>query len=160
MFEKFGEFDSAEEINESAEGLKEEGDTESLYAMAKENGLEKEDVDDYLDGYTNELVNPLMAALGKIAVEEENLKPKHIMVDWVDYIKTQCVVNEDVARAVRRKGKSIKECIATILKYSFSIRAAVDKDICRAAGVDNARVDLGIPNAAKVKELINKYYLG
>ena len=160
MFEKFGEFGSAEEINATAEGLKEEGDTESLYVMAKENGLEKEDVDDYLDGYTNELVNPLMAALGKIAVEEENLKPKHIMVDWVNYIKTQCAEKEAVAISVRMRGKSIKGCIATILKYSFSIRAAVDKDICSAAGINNARVDLGIPNAAKVKELIDTYYLG
>lgn len=160
MFEKFGEFNSAEEINATAEGLKEEGDTESLYVMAKENGLEKEDVDDYLDGYTNELVNPLMAALGKIAVEEENLKPKHIMVDWVNYIKTQCAEKEAVAISVRMRGKSIKGCIATILKYSFSIRAAVDKDICSAAGINNARVDLGIPNAAKVKELIDTYYLG
>ncbi|MGN1158232.1 MAG: hypothetical protein ACI4TK_18835 [Agathobacter sp.] len=160
MFEKFGEFDSAEEINVTAEGLRTEGDTESLYAMAEENGIEKEDVEDYLDGYTSELVNPLMAALGKIAIEEKELKPQHIMVDWVNYIKSQCVAKEDVARAVRRKGKSIKECIAAILKYSFSIRAEVDKDICRAAGISNARVDIGIPNAAKVKELINKYYLG
>lgn len=160
MFEKFGEFNSAEEINATAEGLKEEGDTESLYAMAEENGLEKEDVDDYLEGYTKELANPLMAALGKITIEEKELKPQHIMEDWVSYIKTQCVDKEAVARAVRMKGKSIKGCIATILKYSFFIRAAVDKDICRMAGINNARVDLGIPNAAKVKELINTYYLG
>lgn len=160
MFEKFGEFNSAEEINATAEGLKKEGDTESLYAMAEENGLEKEDVDDYLEGYTEELVNPLMAAMGKLAVEEKDLKPKHIMVDWVNYIKTQCANKEAVARAVRMKEKNIKECIATILKYSFTIRTTVDKDICRAAGINNARVDLGIPNAAKVKELIDTYYLG
>ena len=160
MFEKFGEFDSAEEINATAEGLKAEGDKESLYAMAEENGLEKEDVEDYLDGYTSELVNPLMAAFGKLEVEERELRPKHIMVDWVNYIKSQCADKETVARAVRKKGKSVKGCIAAILKYSFSIRAVVDKDICSAAGVNNAHVDLGIPNAAKVKELIDTYYLG
>ena len=37
MFEKFGEFDSYGEINELAENLLNEGDTESLKVMAKEN---------------------------------------------------------------------------------------------------------------------------
>ena len=40
MFEKFGEFDSCEEINMAAQGLYEEGDIKSLHALAKENGLE------------------------------------------------------------------------------------------------------------------------
>lgn len=40
MFEKFGEFDSCEEINMAAQGLYEEGDIKSLRALAKENGLE------------------------------------------------------------------------------------------------------------------------
>ena len=34
MFERFGEFDSAEEINLTAEGLKTEGDMESLLVLA------------------------------------------------------------------------------------------------------------------------------
>lgn len=160
MFERFGEFDSAEEINECAEGLKEEGDIESLYVMAKENGLVKADVDDYLDGFTDKLVNPLIAAWGKIEVEKKNLKPEHIMADWVSYIETKCADNEDVARAVRKKGKSIKGCIAAILKYSFSIRKKVDADIIKAAGISNGRVDLGIPGMLEVREIIDKYYLG
>ena len=40
MFDRFGEFDSYEEINEAAEGLFNEGDLESLRLMAAENGLE------------------------------------------------------------------------------------------------------------------------
>lgn len=43
MFDKFGEFDSAEELNKAAEGLKEEGDKESLIELAKENGIDPED---------------------------------------------------------------------------------------------------------------------
>ena len=42
MFEKFGEFDSYGEINELAENLLNEGDTESLKVMAKENGIQSE----------------------------------------------------------------------------------------------------------------------
>lgn len=161
MFEVFGEFDSAEEINASAAGLKEEGDIESLYTLAKENGLEKEDVDDYVEGYVDTLVaNPLMAALGKIEVEEKELKPEHIMTDWVTYIKTKCAQDERVAIAVRKKGKSIKGCIAAILKYSFGIRKTVDKDIVKEAGISAGRVDLGIPGMLEVREIIDKYYLG
>lgn len=47
MFDKFGEFDSAEELNKAAEGLKEEGDKESLIELAKENGIDPEDTEDY-----------------------------------------------------------------------------------------------------------------
>ena len=160
MFEVFGEFDSAEEINASAEGLKEEGDIESLYTLAKENGLEKEDVDDYVEGYVDALVNPLMAALGKIEVEEKELKPEHIMTDWVAYIKTKCAQDERVAIAVRKKGKSIKGCIAEIFKYSNKIRKPVDKEILEAAGFKGARVELGMPGMAEVLGIINRYYLG
>ena len=160
MFDKFGEFDSAEEINECAEGLMEEGDLENLYEMAKENGLDEEDVEDYLDGCMDTLCNPLMAALGKIDVEEKELRPQCIMVDWVNYIKTQCTQNEAMARAVRKKGKSIKNCIGAILKESFKIKMQVDKDILKAAGINAGRVELGIPGMTKVNEIIKTYYLG
>ena len=46
---KFGEFDSAEELNKAAEGFKNEGDLESLYALAEENGISKEDLIFWLD---------------------------------------------------------------------------------------------------------------
>ena len=73
MFEKFGEFNSAEEINECAAGLKDEGDEKSLYALAEENGLTKEDVEDYLDNCVDELCNTSMAAIGKLEVEEKEI---------------------------------------------------------------------------------------
>ena len=40
MFEKFGNFDSYEELNKAAEGLKREGGVESLKALSIENGLD------------------------------------------------------------------------------------------------------------------------
>ena len=47
LFERFGEFDSVEELNMTAEGLKEEGDLESLKVLAEENGLDAADAEDY-----------------------------------------------------------------------------------------------------------------
>lgn len=160
MFEVFGEFDSVEELNECAAGLLAEGDTESLVKLAEENGIDKEDAEDYADGVVEELANPLIAALGKISVEEKELKPQDIMVDWVNYIKTKCAQQEEVARAVRKKGKTIKGCIGEILKYSFKIQHPVDKDIIKAAGINAGKVTLGIPGMVKVREIIDTYYLG
>ena len=56
MFERFGEFDSAEEINLTAEGLKTEGDMESLLVLAEENGIERiyRHTDDTARGSTRE----------------------------------------------------------------------------------------------------------
>ncbi len=160
MFEKFGEFDSAEEINECAAGLRDEGDELSLYEMAEENGLAKEDVEEYLDGCMEHLCNPIMAAIGKIEVEEKELKPQQIMVDWVNYIKTQCTQDIEMACAVRRKGKSLKNCIGAILKEAFAHQMNIDRDIIKAAGVRAGRVTLGMPGMARVNEIIKAYYLG
>ena len=64
MFEKFGEFNSAEELNNKAEELK--GNIQELKQLAEENGLEEDDVNDYIDGAITELATPLTAAMGKI----------------------------------------------------------------------------------------------
>ena len=79
MFEKFGELNSFGEINELAENLFNEGDTESLKAMAKENGIQSDFVDMYMQGEIPVLCDQLTAALGKIDVEVAELKPKEIM---------------------------------------------------------------------------------
>ena len=86
MFEKFGELNSFGEINELAENLFNEGDTESLKAMAKENGIQNEFVQMYLQGDIPVLCDPLTAAMGKIDVEVAELKPQEIMEDWVEYL--------------------------------------------------------------------------
>ena len=160
LYERFGEFDSVEELNMTAEGLKEEGDIESLKILALENGLDVEDAEDYADGAVPELANSLLAAVGKLKVEEKELKPCEIMVDWIEYIKVCCSENEEMAAAVRKKGKSLKGCIAAVLKWSFAHQYEVPKEIIKAAGVSAGRVTLGIPGSATAKKIIIKYYIG
>lgn len=160
MFEKFGEFNSAEEINACAAGLKDEGDEQSLYDLAEENGLTKEDAEDYLDDCVDELCNTSMAALGKLEVEEKELKATHVMVDWVSYIKTQCIKDETMARAVRMKGKTLIGCMGAILKEAYNTRMTVPVEIVKAAGIGASRVDLGMPGMVRVNEIIKSYYLG
>lgn len=74
MFERFGEFDSAEELNRAADGLLNEGDTESLKALAAENGIDEQDVQDYIDGYSEDLATASMAAFGRLSAEEQQVK--------------------------------------------------------------------------------------
>lgn len=158
MFDKFGEFDSYKEINELAENLFNEGDKESLLAMAKENGIPEEMAEAYLQGEIAELCDPLTAALGKIEVEEADLKPEQIMKDWVEYLKAQCMSHEVAALQVRKKGKSLKACIAELLKWSFKNQKSIDQDIVKAAGVNASKVTLGIPGMGQAKKIIKAYY--
>ena len=89
MFDKFGEMDSYKEINELAENLFNEGDTDSLRVMAKENGIPDDFVEMYLEGAIPELCDSTTAALGKLDVEAAGLKLNGLMLDWVEYIKSQ-----------------------------------------------------------------------
>lgn len=160
MFDKFGEFDSYREINTLAENLFNENDPESLKIMAAENGIPEMMVDMYLQGETQGLCDPVTAAIGKIEIEAEELKPEEIMEDWVEYIKSQCLTNDLIARQVRRKGKTLRGCIAALLVWSFGNQKEIDRDILKAAKVNAGRVTLGIPGMGTAKRIIREYYMG
>lgn len=159
MFDKFGEMDSYKEINELADNLFNEQDINSFKEMAVENGIEECAVALYLCGDLPELCDAESAALGKIEVECQELKPKEIMQDWVEYIKAQCMAQPKIALAVRKKGKSLKGCIAALLGWSFKNQIPIDKNILKAAGVTAGRVTLGIPGMGQAKKIIKEYYL-
>ena len=159
MFDKFGEFDSWKEMNEAAEGQLQEGDFEAIRELAMENGIDLGDAEDYLEGFAEGFVTPVMAAHGKLKIEAEALKPQEIMEDWINYIRVRCLEDEKMALAVRRKGKTLKGCIAELLKWSFKNMYPVDKDITKAAGVTQS-VKLGIPGSGRAKQIITEYYLG
>lgn len=159
MFDKFGEFDSCEEMNRAAAAQLAEGDDEALVALARENGIDTEDVAEYMDGIADRLATPLMAAYGKLDIETAELEPQEIMEDWLDYIRVQCAEDPDMAAAVRRKGKSLKGCIAALLAWSFRNAKDIDPDIKRAINVTYP-VRLGIPGMRRAKAIIREYYLG
>lgn len=160
MFDKFGEMDSYQEINELAENLFNEGDLDSLKALAEENGIPQEYADLYKEGEIPYLCDPSTAAIGKLDVECRDLKPKEIMADWVEYIKGQCLESDKTALQVRKQGKTLKGCIAALLSWSFKNQMQINKDIVKAAGVSAGRVTLGIPGMAQAKKIIRKYYGG
>ena len=161
MFDKFGEFDSFEELNKAAAGLKEEGDTESLKELTKENGIDVEDAVDFIDGVTDMLTTFRTASIGKLEIEAAALTlPDDILIsDWVNQVKTYVMRDDDMCRAVRRKGKRLIDCLGRILKRSFENQWEVPKDILKAAGVYANRVTFGVPSAASVNKIIKDYYL-
>lgn len=160
MFDKFGEFDTAEELNRSAEGLKNEGDIESLKVLAEENGFSEYDVEDFCTGAMPTFCTVTTAAIGKLAVEKEDLKPSEIVSDWISYIESEVMENETLARAIRRKGKSLIGCIGGILKWSYAKMYPVDDRIIKASGIKASGVKMGIPGMATAKDLIRGYYCG
>lgn len=109
MFDKFGEMDY-EELMRTAAAEKKEGDLEALIALAEENGLEKEDAEDYMDGTVDMLATPYMAAVAKIESEAKELGIKGRQSDQKDTILALLMkndqVDEEMCLAVRKKGKN------------------------------------------------------
>lgn len=113
MFDVFGEFDSAEEINQAAEGLFNEGDHDNILVLAKENGIDAEIAQAYIAGEIPVITDHMMAAVGKIELERGGIDDpvyNGIKEDIFNFILSQCQ-NTDFAKAVRMKSKSLKGCI-------------------------------------------------
>ena len=162
MFEKYGEFDSAEELIAAVTNQIAEGDTQAALEIARENGIDEMDVEDIIDGTpAAEVLTPCIVALGKLQIEAEAYKKNDsIIVDWIEYIKALAIDSEEVSRMIRRKGKSLAGCLGELLKFSYAHAFSIPNEITKAAGIGNANVKLGIPNAGKCKEIIRRYYGG
>lgn len=164
MFDKFGEFNSAAEINEVAEKLKTEGDESSLIALAEENGIDKEDAEDYMDGCTDVLATPLMAAVGKLSLEKKEYKLGGVLLDWIDDLIDMCSENKEMVAGVRRKGRGLDGYIALLAESGYKNRCEVDKRIVSKAPtikkiIGNHEFSIGIPDKRTRRELAESYYL-
>lgn len=165
MFDKFGEFDSVEELNREALAQREKGDEEELKVLAKENGIDEEEVQDFFDGCMDELASPLVAAVGKLDVECVDLKITGVLKDWVEELKIRCMEDNQFARAVRKKGKDLAGFIALTAETGYKNRAVVDKKIVAKCSsikniIGNHEFSIGIPDVTTRKELAKSYYIG
>lgn len=159
MEKKFGAFDTIEELNRAAAAQLKEGDEEALFALAEENGLEKDDVLDYMDGIAEVLASPLMAAMGKIKLEQEELKCEGFLKDCADSVITECMESEAMCHAVFRKDRSLSGYMGALLKYAFDNKVRIDDRIVKAAKL-NPPIYLGIPGSTEVQRIIREYYMG
>ena len=114
MYDIFGNMDSAEEMNACAAGLLQEGDTERIKELAKENGIPELFAQDLIEGRSEELVDYMNAAIGKLDIEAADYKNNQIPAEPIlDYLKSQCI-DERFAVSVRRRTKSVKACMTLI----------------------------------------------
>lgn len=137
MFDKFGEFNNAAELNRAAGAQKAEGDIEAVKLLAKENGIDPEDAQDYINGAVEELCTPLTAALGKLEVESEALGLFGIFQSWKEMLVDEAIKNTDLQENIRKKGKSLKDALAAVLKAESKGRKAIPGEIAKAAGIPN-----------------------
>ena len=157
MYDKFGEFDSCEEVNRAAAAQKAEGDQEALEILAKENGIDPEDVRDYLDGVVEELCTPLTAALGKLEVESESLGLFGIFQSWKEMLIDEAIKNQDLQENIRKKGKKLKDALAAVLKAESKGRKAIPGEIAKAAGVPN-NTQVSTMTAKDQRKTLIQYY--
>lgn len=105
MFDKFGEFESYKEINAAAAGFKDEGDYESIRALAKENGLDPCDAEDYITGEVDKLCNAKSAAGGRLSVMKAESKMPEDMKKYIFMIAESMVTNNtEDAEMFMKKG--------------------------------------------------------
>lgn len=165
MFEKFGEFDSAEELNRAAAAQKAEGDKEALLALAKENGIDREDAEDYWEGHVDSLCTVRSAALAKLELEQEDLHLSGILKDWVAEIAEMAINDDELAAGIRKKDKPLAGYIALTAEEGFKNRCRVDRrivqlttEVRRLVGTNDFAI--GIPDRRTRKKLILDYYGG
>lgn len=166
MFDRFGEFNSAEEINTLASDLKDKGDNDSIYALSEENGIDRDIAEMFIGGELPYLCDGMTAAIGKLDIEAKDLKTEGILADWVDHIKTMCMQDADIAGNVRKKGKKLKECMAALIRFSFENKVQVSTQIVSITKVTHngkeeqmrAPLYMGIPNKMQVKKIAGEYY--
>lgn len=142
MFEKFGEFDTLEELNAAAEGQKEQGDREALLELAKENGIDIEDAEDYMDGCTDKLASLPAAAYGRIKIEKaeseksDNFIEVMIMNVIITMLEGMCT-EPLMMTAVIRKGKRISAIMLAIKEEAskhkngnMGVACGTDRELC------------------------------
>lgn len=168
MFDKFGEMDY-DGLVRLAKNEKEEGDREALLALAKENGLDEEDAEDYMDGLVETLCTPFMAAAAKLRMEADAIRLPPLLRDWTDTVIEMCMESEgdELCLAVRRPEKNLTQCMAVLIRFAFESKAQIPDAIVNITNVTvNGRLEkmrkplyLGIPSRADVKRLAAEYYL-
>lgn len=163
MFEKFGEFDSAEELNRAALAQRNEGDTEAVRTLAEENGLDPEDAEEFLAGDVDFLALPFNAAVGKLTVERKELRLEGVLEDWTNDLIDMCSESKELSLAVRRKGKELAEYIARIIEEGYEHRITVDgRIVAKTQQVKNIMgnhvLTIGAEDARTRRRLAVEYY--
>lgn len=165
MFDKFGEVNSYKELNEMAAAQLAEGDEDAIMEIAKENGIDIEDAEDFIDGVVEEFCTPVTAAIGKLEMEKQAMKPVGACGDIVDELIRRCTEDRKLAEAVRRKGKNLKQYMANCLDYGWKHSWDVPKDVMSKTKdlqkiMHGHMCKVGLPNKKEARTIADQYYMG
>ncbi len=162
MERKFGVFNTVEELNRAAAAQKAEGDLEALIGLAMENGLDREDAEDYMDFDMDRLCTPYQAAVGKLNLEEQELKLESQMKDWKDYIVQIAMEYEgdELSNSIFLPDKHLEDVLAAGLKLASKNRVKVNEKIAKAAGLPSGNIYIGMCGRNELRKIVLEYYLG
>lgn len=158
MEHRFGIFDTVEELNRAAAAQKAEGDEEALFALAAENGICREDAEDYLDGAAEELATPLMAAIGKLDLEAAELGLESQLKDWKGCLADMCTESPGMCRGVFQEDRSLEGFLAAGLKAASQNRVRVPDGIAKKAGIPHGTC-IGMVGRDELRRIAEGYYL-
>lgn len=164
MFDKFGEFDSFEEINRAAEAQKAEGDLEAIKAICRENGIDEFEAEDFFNGLTEQVCTAQMAAAGKLEVEKAEMKLEREFVMLTEELMRTCLESPGLAAGVRKKGKSLAGYLAKIIDKGYEDAVAPPKAILdKVTAVPSQyrqHMKTGMPSKRDRMEIMRAYYCG
>ena len=158
MEHRFGVFGTVDELNRAAAAQKAEGDEEALFALAAENGICREDVEDYLDGAAEDLATPLMAAIGKLDMEADELGLESQLKDWKGHLADMCTESPGMCRGVFRGDRHLEDFLAAGLKAASLGRVRVPDGIAAKAGIPQGTC-IGMVGRDELRRIAEGYYM-
>lgn len=158
MEHRFGVFGTVEELNRAAAAQKAEGDMEALFSLAAENGIGREDVEDYLDGAAEELATPLMAAIGKLDMEAAELGLQSQLQDWKDYLSSMCAEDPELCEGVFREDRRLEDFLAAGLRHASQNRVRVPDRIVKRTGIQQINY-IGMTGRDELRRIARDYYV-
>lgn len=163
MFDRFGEFDTSEELNRAAVAQMDQGDFEAIRLLAEENGLE-EYAEDFVEGYSEMLCNELEAALGKLEIEKKHLGLEKELLMLEEELEKACMDDLKIAVGVRRKGKKLAVYLARIIDQGFREAVAPSDEILKelhdVPQQYRGQMKTGMPDKAARTAIMKAYYGG
>lgn len=142
MWDKYGEMNSADEINEKACEMREVGQSAELKELAKENGLDEDMVDFFLEGEMDIICDDLGAAVGKLQVEIAHYQKQYVAnaKEVVEVLESMMsrervklsvhkagvdididITGDELAKVIRQRGKSLNDICKDVFTKAQTI---------------------------------------
>lgn len=142
MWDKYGEQNSAEELNALAKELLTSGKKDEVYELAKENGIDRDMVELFVAEDIDFICDNMSAAIGKLDVEIEHYQKQYVAnaLEVKDALESYMsrervklsvhkygvdididVTGDELADAIRQKGKVLNDILKDVFTRAGKI---------------------------------------